>query len=131
MSIYKAGQYNVPNYQVSGLPFVTYAAAPAIIEFPYLTQWILVRTTATVRLAFTQGAITTVNEITGLSSTLTEMVPLPVRVKKLYIRAGNCYVLAGLTGIESGFELIYTASLATISGSTDLNSTNIFAYSGI
>lgn len=130
MSVYKAGQYNVPNYQISGLPFVTFSGINTI-EFPYLTQWILVRTTGTVRFAFTQGARTTVNEITGISSTLTEMVPLPVRVKKLYITVGNCYVLAGLTGIESGFELINTASLATISGSTDLDSTNIFAYSGI
>ncbi|HNC55842.1 MAG TPA: hypothetical protein PLP33_10395 [Leptospiraceae bacterium] len=130
MSIYKAGQYNVPNYQISGLPFVTFSGVNTI-EFPYLTQWILVRTTSTVRLAFTQGARAVVNEITGLSGAFTEMVPFPVRVKKLYITAGTCYLLAGLTGIESGFELINTASLATISGSTDLGSTNIFAYSGI
>lgn len=130
MSVYKTGQYFVPNYQISGLPFVT-SSGVMTIEFPYLTQWILVKTTTTVRFAFTQGAITTNNEITGLSSAFVEMVPLPVRIKKLYITAGSANVMAGLTTIESGYELINTASYATLSGSTDLSSTNIFAYKGI
>lgn len=130
MSIYKAGQFNVPNYQLSGLPFITNSGV-GTIEFPYLTQWILLRTATTVRFSFTQGALTANNEITGLSSAFVEMVPLPVRIKKLYITAGSAIVMAGLTTIESGFDLVNTASYATLSGSTDLDSTNIFAYRGI
>ena len=130
MSVYKAGQYNVPNYQVSGLPFVTYAVAPAIVEFPYLTQWIAVRTDTILRAAFSENALNT-SHINGGSTSFVEIVPLNTRIKKLYIVGGSCYLIAGLTSIESGFELINTASLAAISGSTDLDSTNIFAYSGI
>jgi len=131
MSVYKTGQYNVPNYQVSGLPFVTFAGGPMVIEFPYLTQWILLRTTTSLRVGFSQGALTNVNDINGLSTSFVQMIPLNVRIKKLYVTGGSCYVLAGLTGIENGFELINTASLAAISGTTDLDSTNIFAYRGI
>jgi len=130
MSVYKTGQFNVPNYQLSGLPYVT-SSGINTIEFPYLTQWILIRTATTTRIAFTQGAITTNNEITGLSSAFVEMVPLPVRIKKLYITAGSAIVMAGLTTIENGFDLINTASYASLSSSTDLDSTNIFAYRGI
>jgi len=130
MSIYKAGQFNVPNYQISGLPFVTSSNAGSIIEFPYLTQWILLKTPSEVRVGFTQGA-NTFNTINGLSATFTQTVILPVRIKKLYVLAGIANIIAGLTTIESGFELINSAALPVLSASTDLNSTNIFSYPGI
>jgi hypothetical protein len=131
MSIYKAGQFNVPNYQISGLPFVTSSTAPSIIEFPYLTQWILLKTPTSVRVAFSQGSFSTLNQISGLSTTFTQMVVLPIRIKKLYVLLGRVDIIAGLTTIETGFDLVSTAILPALSASTDLNSTNIFSYPGI
>ena len=134
-----AGQFNVPNYQISGLPYVTQAvgtiASPGIIEFPYLTQWIMVNSTAnfSVNIFFADyRAPNNPNAFQQATTTIDSMRLYFVRTKKLYITSSQpVFVMAGLTGIETGYEYIKPNALSLISSSFDLASTNYYSYGGL
>lgn len=137
-----AGQFNVPNYQISGLPYVTQAVGRngslGIIEFPYLTQWIMVNpTNATTYVQFASHSLANnPNSFRQATTTLDSMKIYFIRTKKLYVTTGlfttqPVYIIAGLTGIDSGYEYIKPADLAAISASFDLASTNYYSYGGL
>ncbi len=137
-----AGQFNVPNYQISGLPYVTQAvgtiASPGIIEFPCLTQWIMVNPTnnTSTNIFFADyRAVNNPNSFRQATTTLDSMKIYFIRTKKLYVTTSSVsqpvYIIAGLTGIDSGYEYIKPADLAAISASFDLASTNYYSYGGL
>jgi len=98
-------------YTVSGLPFALSGSGSQRIDFPYLTQWICVRSNAgTSVVAFTQQ---------GFTSGYTFSIPaagssqvLPLRIKTLFVSGAGFEVIAGLTMIEPRMWPTLTAAAA-------------------
>lgn len=138
------GSRYVPEFQISGLPFLTRSVSsttnnPQVIEFPYLTQWIMVNPTnnTTTYVQFASHSLANnPNSFRQATTTLDSMKIYFIRTKKLYVTTGffptqPVYIIAGLTGIDSGYEYIKPADLAAISASFDLASTNYYSYGGL
>lgn len=135
------GSRYVPEFQISGLPFLTrsYHSStnnPQVFEFPYLTQWVWVYifngTNASV--AFTSSGFSTGNlyEIPGYGI----LGPLNLAINKLYVSTSNSgttiQIAAGLTMIPSNsYQLVSTGAIAGLTGSLSITDTNYFSYRGI
>ena len=109
----------VPEYQQSGIPFVTSSAAnevtdtPIRVTFPYVTRWVQVFNTDgvagdTLRVGFTQNGVNateTANYFILSGAQSTERLELKCR--EIWVRrhgASNASfsILAGLTNVPSG-----------------------------
>jgi len=134
---YQSGLQSVGPYQVSGLPYLSAStaaipvlngAAPAYkVQFPYVTQWIIVENNtenADLRIGFSQAAVTGKHSNLGphgvdshywtipsasISGTMDarNRLRLDVRVKEMYLmsadasRTATAQVAAGLTIIST------------------------------
>ena len=80
-------------------------------------------------------AVNNPNSFRQATTTLDSMKIYFIRTKKLYVTTSSVsqpvYIIAGLTGIDSGYEYIKPANLAAISASFDLASTNYYSYGGL
>lgn len=146
MSLYNAisGYGNVAEYQISGTPFVTLSLATSPgarnkIEFPYITQWIVLKTPAS-----STGFISMSLDILGAqnrreivvftnSTDKKQIGPFNLRIKDMYIGGAlNVTVIAGLTSIPRDRAPTLISNLsASLTGSAAPEYTNFFAYSGI
>jgi hypothetical protein len=124
----KSGPSHVGEFQVSGVPFVTSCSGALSIQFPYLTQWILIKTTQAVTAAFTTGGFATGNAITLPANTT--LGPLYWRITDLHLSGGATEVIAGLTTVERRDCFVLIAS-GTSTGSLSYNDTRFWSYSGI
>lgn len=108
----KPGPNFVPEYQVSGLPFVLTGSGTRNIQFPYATQWIMCKSTGG---SFYTG-FSTSSFATGycfLVPSSGSVGPLTLRVRDLFISgSGNWEIIAGLTMIEYKMFPLLTASAA-------------------
>lgn len=135
------GSRYVPEFQISGLPFLTRSVSsttnnPQIIEFPYLTQWIWVYINNGIEasVAFTPSGFSTGNryEIPGHGI----LGPLNLAINKLYISTSGTVttinIAAGLTTIPSNsYQLVSTGAISGLTGSLSIIDTNYFSYRGI
>jgi hypothetical protein len=122
---------SVPEYQVSGLPYLTSSTGIQTISFPFVSQWIMLRTAgASATLAFTSTGASTGNVFTV--PTNTTLGPLNLRVTDLYI-VGTTQVIAGLTTVprDRAFVLASTGSIAALTGSVPATDLNFVSYVGI
>ena len=114
----------VPEYQQSGIPFVTSSAAnevtntPIRVSFPYVTRWVQVTNTDgtagdTLRVGFTQNgvnAVETANYFILSGATSTERLEL--KCKEIWVRRhgsnnASFSIIAGLTNVPaSGFPIL-------------------------
>ena len=107
-----SGLFNVPSYQVSGIPLVKAYTGPQSnvnLSFETISRWIIVSATGgNVNLAFTEGGIGSDNFITVPSG---EMSPrIEVMTNGIWFTSvGDCQIMAGLTSnILSGSALNLT-----------------------
>ena len=117
----------VPEYQISGVPYVTASAAgevssqdvPIRVNFPEVTRWIMIYNSGSggVRVGFTaNGArgVNTANYFVVKAGTTTPRMEL--RCKSLYFTkdangtAADFNIIAGLTTIRSDYFPILTGS---------------------
>lgn len=142
MSIYNAsaGYGFAPNYQISGLPYVTGIAPSSTrykIELPYVAQWICFRFTQAGSVAFfsfdSSGSPT--NNIMKIESNSSNMFfgPYYLRIKDLYIENSNgVHVIAGLTSIpRNSVPSLVSPVNSSVTGSLSVVDTNYFIYPGI
>jgi len=129
-----------PEYQLSGLPYVTGIAIVDTrfkIEFPYVAQWFYLRFTQTARTAsisFESTDGTTPNTISFESSSGNLFFgPFFLRIKDLNIESTHgVYVIAGLTSIPRSCAPSLVSSFnSSVTGSLSPVDTNYFIYSGI
>lgn len=128
----RAGSGLVAEFQISGLPFVTSSNVDTEITFPYMTQWILVRSNASpITMAFTPSGFSTGNKF--IIPANTTLGPLPLRLTAIHFSGSGIQLLGGLTQIDSNtcFKLVSTGALATLTGSLSVTDTPYFAYEGI
>jgi hypothetical protein len=116
----------VPEYQISGVPYVTSSAAdevtsqdtPIRVDFPEVTRWIVIYNSgsAAVRVGFTANgarAVNTANYFVVKAGTTTPRMEL--RCKSLFFTkdsatAADFNIIAGLTTIRSDYFPILTGS---------------------
>jgi hypothetical protein len=114
---YGTGLSNVGSYQVSGKPFVTgnltapaSGSTPLKIEFPSVTRWITITSTANqhIRFGFSEKGVENGGNnyfIIHQDAHPMQNGPYELKVTELYILSDNgtphsgIYVMAGLTGI--------------------------------
>jgi len=112
---YSAGLSNAGSYQVSGMPFATGSltapantSGPLKIEFPYVTRWFTITSTANqhIRFGFSANGIKNENYyIVHQDAHPMQNGPYEMKITELYIMSDNgaphagIYVLAGLTNI--------------------------------
>lgn len=128
----KAGPGFVPEFQISGLPFVTSSNSAASISFPYLTQWILVRSSGSaITMAFTPSGFSTGNRF--ILPANTTLGPLRLRITDLHFSGSGIQVMCGLTQIDINncYVLVSTGALTSLTGGLAVTDTNYFAYRGI
>ena len=107
-----SGLFNVPSYQVSGIPLVKSYANPQSntnLSFDTISRWIIVSATGgNVSLAFTEGGIAAGNFIIVPSGQMSPRIE--VMTNGIYFTsAGACQIMAGLTSnILSGSALNLT-----------------------
>ena len=113
---YRAGLGNVGSYQVAGTPFATGSvdcSSAAKIEFPAVTQWVIVvnnQTGQNAKVGFSENGVSGSNYFTvangganapGLSVAGN---PLPLKVTELWIWGPNDVdVIAGLTSVATEY----------------------------
>jgi hypothetical protein len=126
---------SVPEYQVSGLPYVSISVFSADVqrfEFPFVTQWFYVKSLNST-IMFSEVGATTLHKF-AFSSPFVQG-PFNVRVKDLYIIGGSStvQVIAGLTTVprDKAFTLVATGSLAALTGSVPATDLNFVSYVGI
>ena len=109
-SVYDPGEKNAGEYIVSGIPFVSSSTFNATttyeMEFPYLSQWIIVQNldgSATVDIGFTSDGVGGNHKYTLAGG---ETSPkFEIRSKSVFVKgtnAKNYQVIAGLTNIQTG-----------------------------
>ena len=114
-----AGEKYVPEYQVSGQPFLTGSTESLSsfahrIDFPYMTQWICVsnESDTDMKIGFTETGVTGGNYYVVQASQMTDK--LEIRARSLFVKAGgnskDYSVMAGLTNIPTGSIAQYDAS---------------------
>ena len=127
---YRSGLSSVGAYQVSGVPYLSASSAaipassgtPYKVEFPYITQWIIVentKTDANLRVAFSSLGAQGTSTVNGVATKNYIVLPsgsvdpeagararirLDVRVKELYLlgdgtTAATAQIAAGLTTV--------------------------------
>jgi len=115
------GEYSVPSYQLSALPYLTSSIISQgqihTYEFPYVTKFINVVNRASlasdkIALAFTERGFTTGNYITLDQG---DTVHEEVRTTKLFISCSHgasvdYQMFCGLTNIPEKFFLVLTGS---------------------
>lgn len=106
----------VGEYQVSGLPWVTQSIGSANIDFPYVTQWVLIKSSgANTTVAFTQNGLSASIGCRFTVASGSQSPMLPYRVKSLYVSGGvgaTWEVIAGLTMIPTHKMPTLSASFA-------------------
>ena len=108
----KSGPNHVGEYQVSGLPYAMTGSGTTKVEFPYLTQWILLKSTGTsYKAGFSaEGVITNYCFTVPVSGTVG---PLNLRIKDLFLNGtGPWEVVAGLTMVERRMFPVLSAAYA-------------------
>lgn len=92
----------VGEYQVSGLPWLTQSSGVKNLYFPYVTQWVVLKsTTNSTVFAMTSNGMTGSNKVTVAAGSM--VGPLYLRIKELYVSGGTSAtweVIAGLTMIQ-------------------------------
>jgi len=119
----------VPEYQVSGIPYVTssHTLSPndkVSIEFPYVTRWVVVHNTdnanSPLRFGFTENGVGANPDKNYFLLHGGEISPrLEVKTKDLWIHAEGGLefsVIAGLTGIQRQYFPTLTGSLEDSNG---------------
>lgn len=128
----KAGSGLVAEFQISGLPFVTSSNSAVSISFPYVTQWVMVRSSGSIiTMAFTPSGFSTGNIF--LIPANTTLGPLRLRITDLHFSGSGIQVIGGLTQIDVNnyFKLVSTGALPALTGGLAVTNTNYFAYRGI
>jgi hypothetical protein len=103
---------NVAEYQGSGFPFLFHpGAAPTDtrIEFPYVTQWIVVTSASAVYIAFKDSQSNEGGDACRLYIPADTMMPLRVKCVDMWVTSvgADVSVMAGLTNVLRGeFPLI-------------------------
>lgn len=101
----------VGEYQVSGLPWLTQSSGTGVIYFPYVTQWIMVKSVGnTTTFAATANGLLGSQKASVQASGSTGQLDL--RIKELHVSGGvgaTWEVIAGLT-------MIPTHKMPTLSG---------------
>lgn len=121
------GPRSAAEHQVAGFPFAVTGSGVATIEFPFITQWVQVRSTSgTVTAAFTSGGMATNNKFTVPANTASECYRF--LLKDLYVSGGSWEVVAGLTGARRVDLPVYVHPEA--SGSIGPNSGSSFPTFG-
>lgn len=120
----------VPEYQVSGIPFVVSASTGRVI-FPYVTQWVYIHPMGggTTTVGFTEAGLNTTNYFTIHHSD----GPTPVfhwKLKELWI-SGSAEVVAGLTMVPREKMWDYVHPPASGSVGVVAGSFTTFGYDGI
>ncbi len=145
MSLYNAisGYGNVAEYQISGTPFVSTSGITSVgvynkIEFPYITQWIILKTgtsAGTISMSFDKLGAQSGREIVIFTNSLEskQLGPFHFRVKDIYIGGDtSTTIIAGLTSIPRDRAPTLISNLSSsLTGSAAPEYTNFFAYSGI
>ena len=111
------GPKYVPEYQVSGQPYVKYVTQDGStneLPFPYMTQWIIVTNHGAneMKLGFSEDGVDTNNNFYQVAAGATTP-KFDVRTKSIYYdgtNAQNFSVIAGLTNIATGSIADYEAS---------------------
>lgn len=110
----KSGYGFVPEYQMSGLPWVSQSSGYAVIDFPYVTQWLHIKSAGgPTTVAFTLNGLSGSNRFSLPASGT--IGPVDLRIKKLFISGGvgaTWEILAGLTTIEPNMAPPLSASYA-------------------
>lgn len=115
----KSGFHNTPEYQSSGLPFVTSSSvttAGVRIDFPKVTRAFIVRnldTTNGLHVGFTANGVTGSNRFT-VPAASSERFEL--RVKTLFLQSTTSTVNFSLLG---ELTLIDASNMPTLTGSSD------------
>ncbi len=114
------GFNSVPEYQVSGVPYVTSSASIGTsaqgIDFPYVTRNVVVRVSGSIdlRVGFTLNGVNNANYFLVPSGA---PVTLEIRTKRLFVRADQ-----GTTGYSlcAGMTTIPERNMQHYTGSTGL-----------
>ena len=128
-------QYTGPRFtsehQVAGYPFAVTGSGTFTVEFPFVTQWLQVKSTGgAVTVAFTSGGMVSNNKFTIASSGSSEVYRF--LVKDLYMSGGSWEVVAGLTGarrLDLG-TYVHPEASGSIGPNSGSSSTN-FGYYGV
>lgn len=132
MPDYINGPNIVSEYQVSGLPFVTASGVTGRLLFPFVTQWVRVKsTTGTSTFGFTEGGLNEGNKF-SLAAGTTEQFHW--KLKELWISGSAYEVVAGLTTVPTNkmWNYVHPNADGTINPTSSIPShmTN-FGYIGI
>jgi len=111
------GPKYVPEYQVSGQPYVKYVTQDGStneLPFPYMTQWIIVTNhgAAVMKLGFSESGLDSNNNYYEVGAGATTP-KLDVRTKSIWYDGTSSQkfsVIAGLTNIATGSIADYEAS---------------------
>jgi len=129
-----------PEYQLSGLPYVTGVSPTDTrfkIEFPYVTQWFYLRFTQVARsasISFESTNASTLNKISFEASSGNMFFgPFFLRIKDLNIeQTHGVHVIAGLTSIPRARAPSLVSPInSSVTGSLSAVDTNYFIYNGI
>ena len=112
-----ANEKFVPEYQVSGQPYVKYVTQDGStneLPFPYMTQWIIVTNHggAVMKLGFSEDGVDTNSNYYEVAAGATTP-KLDVRTKSIWYDGTNSQkfsIIAGLTNIPTGSISDYSAS---------------------
>lgn len=127
MQYSESGFSYVPEYQASGLPYVTQSVGSSKqITFPFVTQWITIKTSGSyANVAFTANGLALNNKF--ILSGTAQIGPLNLRIKELFITTGA----GGSTEVIAGLTTISPFKAPTISGSVVNGNTVTLAYDGV
>ncbi len=129
---YYVGLQNVGSYQVAGIPFATASlTAPATgstalrITFPSVTNWIHIGTlsNAHIRVGFSENGVHGSNYVIIHEENHPTHFVMNVKVSEIYLSSNNgspvsdCYVMAGLTNIDTSLLELSGPSGSNWSGS--------------
>ena len=102
-NIYSAGLSNVGSYQVSGIPFLSGtldATSGLLIDFPYVSRWVIINNSGSADLNISLNVNTTVNLYTLQAGQ--QSPRLELKLTGLALEggiAGGVSVIAGLTNL--------------------------------
>jgi hypothetical protein len=125
------GPQNAAAHQTAGFPFAVTGSGTFTVEFPFVTQWVQVKSTGgAVSVAFTSGGMASNNKFTVASSGSSECYR--ILVKDLYLAGGNWEVVAGLTGARRVdlWTYVHPEASGSIGPNSGSSSTN-FGYYGV
>ena len=132
MPINTNGPNIVAEYQVSGMPFVTASGNTGRILFPFVTQWLRLKSvTGATTFAFTEGGLNEGNKFT-LAAGTTEQFHW--KLKEIWISGSAYELVAGLTTVSTDkmWNYVHPPASGSQNATSSIPSTyNTFGYTGI